>query len=75
MAMLPADTLVEVRAAFDGAWHDGFQVVEVLDTPLAAYRLRRRSDRFVLPRIFLPQEVRRQRPGEPGVRPRRRLLV
>lgn len=61
MAMLAVQTPIEIRSEFDGAWLNGFQVVEAIETPVRAYRVRRRSDRFVLPRLFPPSRIRRQR--------------
>ena len=70
MALLSAQTQVQVRSTFDGAWLGGFEVVEAVETPVRAYRLRRRSDRFVLPRMFAAHEVRRH-VSRPGSRPDR----
>ena len=51
-------TRVEVRGGFDGSWVSGFVVEEVLEK---GYRLRRRSDSTVLPTVFAPGNVRRER--------------
>ena len=64
---------VEVRSSFDRSWVRGFQIVEVLTQPIRGYRLRRRSDGFILPRLFAAQEVR-PTPRRPPVS-RRPLLV
>ena len=60
-AMRPG-TRVEVRSSFDGAWVDGFEVVDRDDD--GAYRLRRLSDGEVLPEPFAPGDVRRERRRE-----------
>lgn len=56
----PADsgTRVEVRSRFDRQWVGGFEVAEPLAGPDAGYRIRRRSDRSVLPVVFAPEDVR-----------------
>jgi len=51
-------TRVEVRTGFDDSWSAGFVVDEVVDD---GYRIRRRSDRQVLPTTFAPATVRRER--------------
>lgn len=51
---------VEVRRRFDRSWARGFEVAEVVD---GGYRVRRRSDGFVLPVSFGFDEVR-----EPDIR-------
>ena len=61
MATVPADdrllpgTSVEVRVRFDGSWTAGFEVAAALAD---RYRVRRRSDGTVLPKIFGPDELR-----------------
>jgi hypothetical protein len=52
-------TKVEVRTRFDGSWSPGFEVAEVLED--GAYRIRRATDGEVLPSLFDPAEVRRER--------------
>jgi hypothetical protein len=47
---------VEVRNRFCASWSRGFEVAE---TTSAGYRLRRQSDRYVLPAEFRVNEVRR----------------
>lgn len=50
---------VEVRNNFDGHWARGFEIVE----PGAdGYRIRRLSDGGELPRLFLPDDVRAEKP-------------
>lgn len=46
---------VEVRNQFDGSWAGGF---EIADEDPGGYRLRRTSDRVVLPSLFSPGDVR-----------------
>jgi hypothetical protein len=53
---LPVGTPVEVRNNFCAAWSRGFEVAE---TTNQGYRLRRRSDHYVLPAEFGTGEVRR----------------
>jgi hypothetical protein len=48
---------VEVRSSFDRSWTSGFVVEERGDE---GYRLRRRSDDSVLPRLFAFDDVRRE---------------
>jgi len=55
---IAAGAKVEVRTGFDRSWTNGFTIEE--RTP-DGYRLRRRSDGRVLPRIFSFEEVRRER--------------
>jgi hypothetical protein len=56
---------VEVRTRFDGAWVAGFEVVgrepQAGRDGQAQLRVRRRSDGFVLPERFAPDEVRPDR--------------
>ena len=47
---------VEVRNRFCSAWSGGFEVAEATGD---RYRVRRRSDRYVLPAEFGPSELRR----------------
>lgn len=56
----PADsgTPVEVRSSFNQQWVGGFEVAEPVAEPDAGYRLRRLSDRSVLPTVFPPEDVR-----------------
>ena len=56
--LLPAGTGVEVRTTFDGSWARGFEVVA---HERDRYVVMRCSDRFVLPRTFSADEVRRTR--------------
>jgi len=49
-------TDVEVRNRFCASWSRGFEVAE---TTNEGYRLRRQSDRYVLPTEFTANEVRR----------------
>lgn len=57
--LLAPGTPVEVRSRFVARWARGFEVAEVLDEPVGRrYRLRRSSDRTVLPALFGPPEVR-----------------
>lgn len=58
-----ADTLaegdkVEVRRRFDAQWAKGFEVVE---TTAAGVRVRRLSDGDILPVVFDPDDVRKER--------------
>jgi hypothetical protein len=46
---------VEVCSRFRRVWVSGFEVVDVLDE---GYRLRRLSDRWILPALFPSDEVR-----------------
>jgi hypothetical protein len=56
----PADsgTPVEVRSTFSQQWVSGFEVAESVEEPGHGYRIRRRSDRSVLPIVFAPDDVR-----------------
>jgi hypothetical protein len=56
--LLLEGTKVEVRTGFDDSWSSGF-AVESLEGD--GYRLRRRSDDQVLPVVFDPTQVRRER--------------
>ena len=64
----PADsgTPVEVRSRFDQQWVSGFEVAEPVEEPDVGYRIRRRSDRSVLPIVFAPDDVRVDRRREPS---------
>jgi hypothetical protein len=53
---LNVGTDVEVRNQFCASWSRGFEVAETTDD---GYRLRRQSDRYVLPAEFTANEVRR----------------
>jgi len=51
---------VEVRARFDGQWHGGFEVVEIVDQierPAPGLRIRRAGG-DELPVLFDPSDVR-----------------
>jgi hypothetical protein len=54
-------TKVEVRDRFARAWRRGFEVAEPVD---GGYRIRRLSDRAILPVVFSPDEVRRERKSD-----------
>jgi len=54
-------TPVEVRSRFDQAWVTGFEVAERVAEPGPGYRIRRRSDRSILPVVFAPEDVRMER--------------
>ena len=51
---------VEVRSRFDQHWAHGFEVGEVVEkgNDNASYRIRRRSDGYMLPASFNGNEVR-----------------
>jgi len=53
---LSVGTDVEVRNRFCATWSRGFEVAESTGD---GYRLRRQSDRYVLPAEFRANEVRR----------------
>ncbi|MCU1460770.1 MAG: hypothetical protein JWO37_845 [Acidimicrobiales bacterium] len=55
---LAAGTRVEVRRRFDDAWSHGF---EVADVTASGYRIRRLSDRMILPVEFVFDDVRKER--------------
>ncbi len=61
VARIQLGSAVDVRSRFDGSWSGGFAVAEVVGKgqPVSElrYRLRRRSDGAVLPRLFSHQEV------------------
>lgn len=52
---LPVGMRVEVRTRYLESWTHGFDIVEV---NAGGYRVRRRSDRTVLPVEFHPEDVR-----------------
>jgi hypothetical protein len=54
---LPVGTRVAVRTRYRGSWSDGFEVEQTTDD---GYWLRRESDRYLLPRPFVADEVRRR---------------
>ena len=56
----PTGTPVEVRNRFDRRWISGFEVADA-NPEEATYRVRRVSDRAVLPVAFGAGEVRRKR--------------
>ena len=56
-ARLPVGTPVQVRNHFDRTWSSGFEVADVRG-PGEGYRVRRRSDRAVLPEPFGVGELR-----------------
>jgi hypothetical protein len=51
-------TRVEVRSRFDQQWVGGFEIAERVAGPDLGYRIRRRSDRSVLPVVFAAEDVR-----------------
>jgi hypothetical protein len=51
-------TRVEVRSRFDQQWVGGFEIAERVAEPGPGFRIRRRSDRSVLPVVFDPEDVR-----------------
>lgn len=55
---LKPGTRVEVRGRFDGKWSRGFELAEVLAD---GYRVKRMSDDSVLPAVFEPDDVRKER--------------
>ena len=55
-ADLPTGTRVEVRTRYQGSWSNGFEVAQITDD---GYWLRRVSDRYLLPRAFVADDVRR----------------
>jgi hypothetical protein len=56
--LLEVGTPVEVRSRFVGSWSRGF---EVADHHGGRYRIKRLSDRSVLPDEFDPSEIRPER--------------
>lgn len=57
---LSAGTGVQVRTRFDGRWASGFEIADVhrRGAGPAIYRIRRRSDRRVLPGFFPIDQLR-----------------
>ena len=55
--LLEVGARVEVRTGFDRSWSKGF-VIESVDVDADGYRLRRRSDKTVLPGVFAAADVR-----------------
>ncbi|MDZ7733106.1 MAG: hypothetical protein U5R31_08295 [Acidimicrobiia bacterium] len=55
---LAPGTRVEVRQRFDASWSRGFEIVESTEE---GYRIRRLSDRAVLPAVFVAEDVRREK--------------
>jgi hypothetical protein len=55
---IPEGTRVDVRSRFIGEWTRGFEVAEVA---VDGYRIRRVSDRAILPEVFSPEDVRIER--------------
>ncbi len=52
-------TRVEVRSRFDQRWTRGFEVGEIIEGgDRASYRIRRRSDGYLLPASFSDNEIR-----------------
>jgi hypothetical protein len=45
---------VVVRSSFEGSWCSGYEIADIVrdDDGVAGYRLRRASDRSVLPAVF-----------------------
>ena len=62
MAVLPGNK-VEVCSRYRRVWVSGFEVVDIEGD---AYRLRRLSDRWVLPTLFPTADVRPVRARVPG---------
>jgi len=56
--VLEPGTRVEVRSRFDASWSHGFEVADATDT---GYRIRRLSDRMILPVEFVFDDVRKER--------------
>lgn len=52
---LAVGTAVEVRNRFCASWSDDFEIAERAGS---GYRVKRRSDGYVLPTVFGPGEVR-----------------
>lgn len=59
---LAVGTKVFVRNRFLGEWSAGFEVAEISD---GGHRLRRLSDRHVIPEVFEPDDVRIERRQDP----------
>jgi hypothetical protein len=65
--------VVEVRCRFGDRWVDGFEVCDVVaHGGDLRYRLRRRSDGSVLPRLFSAEELRAVSPSPDATVPRER---
>jgi hypothetical protein len=62
-ARLVEGARVEVRNRLDGTWARGFEIAEA---PAGGYRLRRLSDRTLLPVVFGDDEVRPERERRRG---------
>jgi hypothetical protein len=59
--ILPGDR-IEVQNRFDRRWTSGFEVVDVLTgMGVRRYRIRRLSDRAILPRLFVESEIDSER--------------
>jgi hypothetical protein len=58
---LAVGTAVEVRNRFCASWSDDFEIAERAGN---GYRVRRRSDSYVLPTVFGPGEIRVARPAD-----------
>jgi hypothetical protein len=52
---LPVGAAVTVRTRYLGSWTEGFEIAEQLE---GGYRIRRVSDRSVLPEVVRPIDVR-----------------
>jgi hypothetical protein len=52
---LPTGTVVEVRDRFRGSWSHGFTIA---GSAINGYWIRRSSDRYVLPTMFVDGDVR-----------------
>jgi len=59
--VLDEGTHVEVWNRFDRRWSRGFRIAE---STAEGYRIRRDSDGSVLPHVFPPEEIRRERRGQ-----------
>jgi hypothetical protein len=57
---MEAGTAVLVRTRFDGRWASGFEIADIRKRGAApaTYRIRRRSDRRVLPALFPSAQLR-----------------
>jgi hypothetical protein len=58
LEVFPPGTTVEVRDHFCDTWCSGFEVAAPTES---GYLLRRLADRYVLPLVFAPYEIRRVR--------------
>lgn len=54
-AFFPTGTRVAVRNRYEASWSEGFEVAQ---TTADGYRLRRESDRYLLPTVFGASDVR-----------------